>query len=443
MRFATILALVFLCAFQGQATSTVNGFSVAPRNVGSFDSWGCFGKLMKYTITNGVTTNTSVLFDGWAHMAAINPDGRRIAFFVEAHKSFLDGVGTYGGNIPASIVVMSASGGALDTIVTGFADGMQRTSLDWPIGDWIYYGQGDTSTDVSYNGHYWAFGISELWKANVVTKQKIKICSFSNYHDSIAKVYQVAISNDGLKCAVRPMTDPISDGMFAFPFSDFPGGVVKMVRGDAHDYSWYGCGVAISPSGNHVMHINNGQHTQIIIGDWNHTYGNDPNGGTTGISLFLGTINSWRTPGTPAICDTIAGGGTDGNRWSCNDDKWICLCVGWRGRSADGGSNQLLVNWVDHEVVRTSNDAEAAPGSTNICSETGDFWVGNPTPTTAVKPPVASAAVVRTKDNSIKVFDMLGRQVISNAPLKRGVYFVQVRSANTIKTQKLVVRKAN
>jgi hypothetical protein len=150
--------------------------------------------------------------------------------------------------------------------------------------------------------------------------------------------------------------------------------------------------------------------------------------------------------------DTLAGGGTDANRWSCNSDKWICLCVGWNGRNADGGSNQVLVNWVDREIVRTSMDTETVAAN-KICNETGDFWVGNLPATEIAKLP-APAALPAVKGTAVIVHDMLGRQLYSNAThrlgwdgqtlsgvtLKRGVYFVQVGSGKTIATHKLVIK---
>jgi hypothetical protein len=447
MRSLIVLTAILVCFFQGFAgQSTVSGFAVAARNVGGGPEG--MGRIIKYNIRNGLTTDTATIFKNSARYATINPNGQRMAFVAAAHKSYFDGDWTYGYRIPAGIVTMSTSGGAVDTVVQGVADAY-RTFLDWPTGDWLFYGVGSTSTNSAYDSMGLNSGVKEIWKVNVTTKAKVKICSFTTVNSAPVNLYQFAVSNDGTKCAVRPISSAVNtnvtEGMLAFQFADYPGGVVNLVRGSSIDYSWYGCGVSMSPSGQKVMHINNGQHTQIVIGDFSpHTYGNDPTGGTTGTSVWVRDMSAWRAPGSPLFVDTIAGGGTDCNRWSSNSDKWFCVCVGWRGRNADGGCNQVLVNYVDHEVVRTSMDTMNTSGVAG-CNETGDFWLGNATTTIAPRnvQPDVSAGKALTQNVSRTVYDMLGRQVLNSAPLKRGVYFVQVRdmSSGIVKTQKLVIKK--
>jgi hypothetical protein len=131
--------------------------------------------------------------------------------------------------------------------------------------------------------------------------------------------------------------------------------------------------------------------------------------------------------------------------------------VGWRGRSGDGGTNQVRVNWIDHEVVRTSMDPEVAAGAgLNNCNATGDFWIGSPAPiTTQSQNPVVMSRAVAVPHAAVAVFDMLGRQLFTSAnskfswdgavlngvSLKRGVYFVQVgNGANgLVTTHKLTI----
>jgi hypothetical protein len=68
MRLSAVLAAILFIVFENQATATVSGFAVAARWNGGYDfSWGndwqytanC--KIMKYAITNGATSQTSVL----------------------------------------------------------------------------------------------------------------------------------------------------------------------------------------------------------------------------------------------------------------------------------------------------------------------------------------------------------------------------------------------
>jgi hypothetical protein len=535
MRFKSFIFAVLFIAMQIQAASTVSGFSVAAR----WTPDGGPGKIWKYVITNGVTTQASVLFNGMGCFATINPDGQRVAFIVETQKSMFDGVWTNGYRVPVGIAVMSANGGAADTIVNDIAD-INRTFLDWPTGDWLYYGRGDTATDGSYSGMASTGNSLELWKINVNTKQKVKVCSFTN-DAGACKVWQFGIANDGNKVAARPATPPVDDGIFGFKLSDFPGGVVKLSTSTNVICAW-GCGTSISPDGNYVMWLTGRDHQEIAFASWNRTLI---------AKINLKAMIGWLTPGQKLFIDTTSnGGGTDANRWSCNDPKWICMCAGWNGRSGDGGSNQVLVNWVDHEIVRTSNDTECSPNYAPApvvvgCrwqNETGDFWVGNPTPivnqltpptiapnggnfidsvrvtltsattgvrvfytidgtapdsarigfggtakiystpfkltatatvmarayktgmlmsdstravftrtaTTSIGPSIM-AAKARSGGYDITVFDMLGRRVVNNATLTRGVYFVQVRDmqlrnaqgrcGNIIQTRKLVIQK--
>jgi hypothetical protein len=439
-----ILTTMLLCVFQVSATSTVSGFAVAPRWMTDLGDCGGFGKLMRYDIANGVTTKTTVIFDGLAHYAAINPDGRRLAFFAQVSRN--------GYLYPSSIVVMNPAGGSLDTIVTGLVDSYSRSFCDWPDGDWIYYGLGNPSSDGSFNAVYSSGGILEFWKVNVKTKQTVKVCSFLN-GSGAQPIWQAGVSNDGLKAIVRPR-QPLDGGFFGFKFSDYPSGVVSLAYGNSIQKSAYGCGASISPSGNYTMFLTGTDHQEIQFQKWDNTV-------LTKIRSY--DINSYRTPGTPYLVDTLSSdaGGMDNNRWSCNDDKWVCLCVGWAGRGGDGGSNQVLLNWMDHEIVRTSNDTECSPdyaytdpSKGRYQNETGDFWVGNPT---AVLPQAAKPAVNPngvTPNAAITVFDMLGRQIkissrslawdgatLSGISLKRGVYFVQVGSGTAVQTRKLVIQK--
>jgi hypothetical protein len=47
--------------------------------------------------------------------------------------------------------------------------------------------------------------------------------------------------------------------------------------------------------------------------------------------------------------------------------------TGWQGHASDicKGSNQIIANWVDHQAIRTSKNANGD----GWCSCTGDFWV--------------------------------------------------------------------
>jgi hypothetical protein len=344
---------------------------------------------------------------------------------------------------------MNAAGGALDTMVKGIPDGLRRTFVDWPAGDWLFYGVGDPSTDNSYNAAEANGNMTEVWKINVTTKQKQKVCSFviTNPDNNATqnKFWQIGITNDGLKAAIRPKdigTIPY-DGLFRFTFGAYSDGVVRLAWGDANSTSKWGCAVSISPDGAYTMKTSS--HTNVIVYKWDNT---------EAATITHAQMAGWLNPGVQPFLDPNAGGGNNSNRWSCNDPKWICLQMGWNWRDCSQGSNQVLLNWVDHQVVRST--AYQFAGTDKIEQyETGDFWVGNVASVTGVASPSVARiqAMLLQKNSAISVFDMLGREIVSNLPqnswdgktlsgvaLKRGVYFVQSPAANTVKTQKLVIK---
>jgi hypothetical protein len=145
----------------------------------------------------------------------------------------------------------------------------------------------------------------------------------------------------------------------------------------------------------------------------------------------------------------LGGGGMNTNHWSCNDPKWICISCGWDGRACIWGSNQVLINWVDHEAVRTSDAPKRQEG--RIQHEAGDFWAGSLSPVAAraVKAPALGAELLPT--GAITVYDALGRKLngiptrdntgLHGITLRRGVYFVQYRYNGTMRTERLIVKQ--
>jgi hypothetical protein len=77
-------------------------------------------------------------------------------------------------------------------------------------------------------------------------------------------------------------------------------------------------------------------------------------------------------------------------RWSVNSEKWICRWISYYGQSNDMkfGSNQVLINWVDHQAIQTSHNPKIPNintiDATTYCdkimwgSTAGDLWVNGP-----------------------------------------------------------------
>jgi hypothetical protein len=352
-----LISVLFL-VLQIQAASTVSGFAVAAQWEGGYDGgFGGFGKIIRYDIVDGQTVNTTVLYDGRGRFATINPDGQRIAFIRHTGELWANGY-----LYPSDIVVMSASGGTPEVVVEGLPDGYTRSFLDWPEGDWLYYGLGSTSTDGSYEAMASNIGFSEVWKVNVNTKEKMKIHSFMGVDCQCdLRIWQWNLNNNATRAVVRPIEGPnhsLADGLWRYELSSFPDGVVKLERGDENDAVFWGCGDAISPDGSHVMYLTGRDHQQVAFQNWDKEVVAEYN---------MGTMAGW---------GEFFGRGMDNSRWSSNSDKWICVASGWDNRGGAGGSNQVLINWIDHEIVRTSNGLQ---GSDFQC-ETGDFWVANGEP---------------------------------------------------------------
>jgi hypothetical protein len=261
-----------------------------------------------------------------------------------------------------------------------------------------------------------------------VTRQNVKVCGFTASIGAV-NIWQFTIANDADKITLRLSTATYTKAGDCVHFQlskDLNAdGTVNLDNTNLEATPSYdaGCGLAVSPDGAYTMHLGNMAHDLIGFNKWDRS-----DAGSI-------TLNNMATWGAGAF-----GLGTNNNRWSCNDPKWLCLEVGWGGRDNSGGSNQVLCNWVDHQIIRTSNDAQGA----GWYNDFGDFWVGNPSPIiTQVVAPSVSLHKTETNGSNIKIFDLLGRELLNsqnNRMLKKGVYFVQHRDVNALKTEKLIVR---
>jgi hypothetical protein len=406
MRGLVVLTCVLGCVFQSQAASTVQGFAVATRWSGAFDycwgnDWtqsttGC--RVTRFNIANGVVIDTPALYTGPANNAIINPDGQRVAFMRPGNGS---------SNQAAAICVMSASGGTPVDVVSDVSSGT-RTFIDWPAGDWIYYGS--SHPPETY------YGWNEVWKVNVSTKATALV-----FKTNFQWAWQCKFTNDGLKCVIREQNG--SQQSWRFALSDFPaGGTINVTSGDAYNFH-SGCGTAISPDGAYTMIMDNLSHNQILFQRW------DKSNVTT---ITLATMGSWGTQ---------FGLGMNDGRWSCNDPKWIVVQCGIDGRGSDAGGNQALLNWIDHEQVRTTFNQASSDPNNKSSIEPGDFWVGTPTPMTTKAAIPHNQYSAGDQNSTITVFDMLGRQIKTGASLKRGVYFVQAHNGKTVQTRKVTIQK--
>lgn len=434
LRSVIIIFLFFVLASQA-AAPTVSGFAVSCRRQSQGTTygyqnfhfeWGVWGPVWRYDINNGVVTKRTIIFNENVRNATICPDGKYVAF--------VRGVASGHGYIS----YISASGGAaVDLVDTSVILNAEHFYLDWPTGDWIFYVR------------VMADGGAQIWKVNRVSKQNVMICKLKNLQDVI---WQFSVSNDGDKAIVRlrggspDYSNPYSNiDHFSFSKNVAADGTLYLRDTTLKAFAgWYdaGCGAALSPDGAYQMRYINISHNTVQFARWDRTP--------------VDTITYAEMAGWGAGFFGIGG---NNPRWSSNDPKWICANVGWNDRAANTGSSQVLMNWVDHQIIRTSTDAADNNNNTAWHNDFGDFWVGNPPPVTTIKAPVTEAFAL-AGNVSISVFDMLGRKMSGNQsapltwegatlkgiPLKQGVYFVQLRNAqghsgNNLQTRKLIIQK--
>jgi hypothetical protein len=112
-----------------------------------------------------------------------------------------------------------------------------------------------------------------------------------------------------------------------------------------------GCAVALSPSAQYLMYSQGGEHITLYVDDWANT--NPDIHVLDGTSV---TVNRWagnkyaafRTSCPDWGGTVVVGMGMTCNRWSCNSDKWLSLCMGW----PDGGSGRYCECGTIHESLR-------------------------------------------------------------------------------------------
>jgi hypothetical protein len=418
MRFCIVAMLLLSLVLQSQGAHTTNVSGVAV-SIQTADSTGYAGKLMKYVITNGaVSSSVMLLKDSVITNVVMSTDGKKVAFF-KANK--------FWGPDSVNIMMLDINGGTPVNISKDICPHNMDYSvdMDWPTGDWVYYLKGIDQGDCS----------KELWKVNINTREKIRAWTTTN-----ARLWLVSLTNDATKAIIRtnewfqvPNGGPAN--IFYFPRPADGTNITLNIT----DYKYgEGCGTAVSCDGAWLLEMGTLNHDHVSIQDWvnNHTV----------FDLPLATLANW---------NGFFGKGTGGNNtFSVNSPKWVCLSVGWLGRDGGGGSNQVLVNWQDSVIIKTTNSlqVDSNKAKTHQYNDVGDFWVGNPGVTSAMAVPAPLATGVMT-NGPVALFNMLGRKISSVASkniewdgsalrgikLSRGVYFVQYRTGDKVQTQKLLV----
>lgn len=350
----------------------VNGFSVSVcmRNGGhygqTFAAEGVFnnmnsatiwGKLAKFTLSNGQPIRCDTLFHGLANNAAISFDGRHVAFYrLGATVNYATNklIGTL--HDSGWISVVDTNGRNLRNLARvatlacrGDAD-WEYAHISWPSGDWVYYER------PCKTGEIWRVNVNDPARTNELVVKYVKTdrskCCYANCGDfydqnrdswafrrfSLSKsAARAAGDYHGYVCAQNYYH------CFPPPNGDFQtAGCLIGSRG--------GCNAYISPSGKYCVGYPGG-HESVMISMVTAT--------NTLTEDLVPPVNHY-----PKLADLAAWTETRASsyglmiRWAANSDKWILQealhynCASVR----DLGSDQVATNWVDSSGIVISRN---------------------------------------------------------------------------------------
>jgi hypothetical protein len=305
------------------------------------------GDIMRYDISANRIVKTTKLFDGAggdgararsrARFPAINVEGTKIAFYriTTDSGSFVSVLNIDGTGMHDLARIPSQTG--YDG--TGYLHWMRQGADEW-----VYYSMA--------GGNFTKAGNKLLWRVNAANPaQNEQVVAFQYY------LWQWGLSADGAKVFLRLSENQPIGQTFRYLM---PGNGSIDTRMSVAFGS--GCGVALSPSGLYLMYMQGGTHNYFCVDDWAN---NDP--AVHVLNITSVDINAWAFNGSanfttscPDWGTVVVGVGMSCNRWSCNSDKWLCLCMGWpdagSGMFTMCGSNQVLCNWKDKVTVMASSN---------------------------------------------------------------------------------------
>jgi hypothetical protein len=400
MRFRGV---VLICAVSGclyQHVFAANGIAVSVSwrygdnaqlipEAGWYEQYWWRGQLVKCTIKGDSVFSTDTIHrfsNGLAQYPALNVEGSKAAFYrwgTAVTKSSTSNTYSLTNTTKKdSIAVINLSTNAVTNLCELTSHPGFDAALDWPAGDWIYYGMPVYDATAQDGGKTQSYYVERaIYKVNASTGENVLV-STPKPGTSSCSLRRFTLSNDAAYCAVELKNGVGGNYLFGFPppnnnISSSP------ILGQLP-----GCNVGVSASGTYAGNFFAGYHQEIYVSKVNRHTGNGYNDFPTVAMPTLANVKSWdihqRTPGCGAECI----------RWSCNSDKWVLEQSGLIAHASDMcyGTNQVLVNWIDRKAIVTSNNHKwflsrceggdpmaLASGSylyTGNC--TGDFWVEPP-----------------------------------------------------------------
>jgi hypothetical protein len=369
------------------------------------------GSIVVYTIQNSTVTRADTVYRkelGYAHYAAFNLSGTKIAFYRFGQAPSAGGgcVSVNGGKSYISLINPDGTGLTDLCELPALPSRAEIFPLDWPGGDWIYYTRPHDAAH-TYSGDN---GSTVIWRVNFLTKANELVCNLTDNGTGIEEmcnsIRRFTLSVDGKHTAIMYVAggkggctaDVINNhenNVHLFPPSNCA------VKGTCVGYC-DGCNISISPSGKIVGSYFAGAHEELMLGSVDYTRGTSCQGiGNDDPSAGLKIDGVWINYNRSLDCPTcimssqcnltkwsgeFIGRGAELIRWSANSDKWVMQKIG-NGQDGhagdnDNGSNQLLCNLVDSVAINISkNPPPPVPypaGYVFQNNDAGDLWISDP-----------------------------------------------------------------
>ncbi len=293
------------------------------------------GKIVRMRIENSKVTSCDTIYKKtWGRYPTFNANGSRIAFFRYSSET---GLSNYDASTEKlSVSVMDPNGTNVKDLYTFSTYEKEYLSMDWPVGDWVYFQGMDEHTIYKIN-------VTNPGEAQKVTDY----CSFRKWDLNL---------NGTVSGLQTPTQSTCGYGNY---LHQFPPNAASI--GGSQICKFGGCNIATSPSGKYSGFFSNTSHDRMRMGDAQSCESD---------IVLVSEMEQW--------CGEKLGQSQDWPRWSCNSDKWVSTMVGNKIAVNQTGGNQVLVNWVDKEAIKVSrnrHDINRNTGQIRIWNTAGDFAV--------------------------------------------------------------------
>jgi len=272
------------------------------------------GKICLARVRNSIVTPYDTIYSAtFGRYPTISPDGKKIAFL--RYESYIDKNGILqNADGPIHVSIMDTTGKNVVDLVT-MSHQKAHCSLDWPLGEWIYYQP---------------LGENAIYRVHTKTPSKVEkvteYCSFRKFDLNLSGAVAGLQTPAGSTCGYGNI-------LHTFP-------PAEPAIGKSLICKFSGCNIATSPSGKYTGSFSNTSHNKIQIGK-----------AADCSKHALTVLEMEQLSGKPL------GGSQDWPRWSVNSDKWVISMIGARINVVETGGNQVLINWVDREVIKISDNA--------------------------------------------------------------------------------------